>query len=433
MIGHNIKLLLIEDNLDYAQLIKRILSKKTSCSMDVEHHTSFSSGYERVSKGDIDLILLDLDLPDSGSIDTMLGIGEAADAPVIVLTGTDDESMALRALQLGAQDYLMKGTIDARLLVRSIRYAIERKKADDTVKRTEERFKLLIENALDMIEMLDVDGTMKFVSPSHKRVLGYDNEDLIGRRVFEFIHPEDLPRIIDIFTETLQSHDRLYSAEFRVRHKEGYWVTLESIGKLCPRELNSLGVIVNSRDITERKKMEERLRSLSITDDLTGLYNRRGFLTFAEHHIKTAERRKERVLLILVDLDGVKQINDEYGHNIGDQALIDAAQLIKRTFRSTDVTARISGDEFVVVTTDADGNGEEAIEKRLKENLAQHNSQTAKPYRLSFSYGIAKFDPREPSSIDRLLVKADELMYASKNKKDDGATGNVFNLNRFNK
>lgn len=429
MIKQSIKVLLIEDNLDYAQLIKRILSKKTSSPMEVEHHDSFSGGYERASRGDIDLILLDLDLPDSGNIETMLGIGEAADVPVIVLTGTDDESLALRAVQLGAQDYLMKGQVDARLLVRSIRYAIERKKADDAVKRTEERFKLLIENTLDLIEMLGVDGTMNFVSPSHKRILGYDNDDLLGRRVFEFIHPEDLPRVLDIFTETLQNHDRLYSAEFRVRHKEGYWVTLESIGKLCPPELGSMGVIVNSRDITERKKMEERLRSLSITDDLTGLYNRRGFLTFADHHIKAAERRKERVLLILIDLDGLKQINDAYGHNIGDQALIDAAQLIKQTFRNSDVTARISGDEFVVVTTDSDGNGEEAIKRRIKENLNSYNSQAAKPYRLSFSYGIAKFDPRIPSSIDRLLVKADELMYASKNNKDDVAKDNVFNLN----
>lgn len=429
MIGRNIKILLIEDNLDYAQLIKRILSKKTSCTMEVEHHVSFSGGYERASRGGIDLILLDLDLPDSGNMETVLGISGVADVPVIVLTGSDDESLALRAVQLGAQDYLMKGQVDARLLVRSIRYAIERKRADDAVKRSEERFKLLIENALDLIEMLDVDGTMKFVSPSHKRILGYENDELVGRRVFEFLHPEDLPRILDIFTEALQNHDRLYSAEFRVRHKEGYWVTLESIGKLCPPELSNMGVIVNSRDITERKKMEERLRSLSITDDLTGLYNRRGFLAFADHHVKAAERRKDQVLLILIDLDGLKQINDAYGHNVGDQALIDAAQLIKRTFRNSDVTARISGDEFVVLTTDSDGNGEDAVKRRIKENLDSYNSRTAKPYRLSLSYGIAKFDPRVPSTIDRLLVHADELMYASKNRKDDQAKDNVFNLN----
>lgn len=429
----NIKILLIEDNLDYAQLIKRILSKKTSCSMEVVHCDTFSGGYERASSGGIDLILLDLDLPDSGNINTLLSISEVTNVPIIVLTGTDDESLALKAVQMGAQDYLMKGQVDARLLVRSIMYAIERKKAEDAVKRTEERFKLLIENALDLIEMLDVDGTMKFVSPSHKRILGYEDGDLIGRRIFEFVHPEDLPGVIDVFTETLQNPDRLYSAEFRVRHKDGYWITLESIGKHCPLEMSSFGVIVNLRDITERKKMEERLRSLSITDELTGLYNRRGFLTFADHHIKAAERRKESVLLILIDLDGLKQINDAYGHNIGDQALMDAAHVIKQTFRSTDVTARISGDEFVVVTTDSDGNGQESIKKRIEERLKEHNSKGIKPYHLSFSYGVAIFDPRDPSSIDRLLVKADELMYLNKNNKYVDMDENVFNLNRSNK
>ena len=427
-----LNILLIEDNVDYAQLIKRILSKKTTCSMDVHHCDTFASGYERASSGGIDLVLLDLDLPDSGNINTLLAISEVTDVPIIVLTGSDDESMAIKAVQMGAQDYLMKGQVDARLLVRSIMYAIERKKAEDAVKQTEERFKLLIENMLDLIEMLDVDGTMKFVSPSHKRILGYENDDLIGRRIFDLVHPEDLPRVIDIFTETLQNPDRLYSAEFRIRHKDGYWITLESIGKHCPPELSSVGVIVNLRDITERKKMEERLRSLSITDELTGLYNRRGFLTFADHHIKAAERRKESVLLILLDLDGLKQINDAYGHNLGDQALMDASQILKQTFRSTDVVARISGDEFVVVTTDSDGNGQESIRRRLDENLAAYNTRGMKPYRLSFSYGVAKFDPMEPSSIDRLLVKADELMYLDKNNKYVDANENVLNLNRSN-
>jgi diguanylate cyclase (GGDEF)-like protein/PAS domain S-box-containing protein len=434
MNGESIKILLIEDNPDYAQLIKRILSKKASSPMEVEHCDTFTGGYERASRGDIDLILLDLDLPDSGNIDTLLSISGVTDVPIIVLTGTDDESLALKAVQMGAQDYLMKGQVDARLLVRSIRYAIERKKAEDAFKRTEERYKLLIENTLDLITVMDFDGTIKYVSPSHKRILSYDDDDLLGKRIFDFIHPEDLARVVDIFTESLQNEDQLYSTEFRVRHKEGHWLTIESIGKMCPPEAGGLiGVIANSRDITERKKMEERLRSLSITDELTGLYNRRGFLTFADHHIKAAERRKERVLLILLDLDGLKQINDAYGHNVGDQALIDAAEVLKQTFRSSDVTARISGDEFVALTTDPDGKGEVSISRRIRENLDKHNSKGTRPYHLSFSFGIASFDPGVPSSIDRLLVKADELMYDEKNKKDDGSKGNVLSFNSINK
>jgi len=317
--------------------------------------------------------------------------------------------------------------------VRSIRYAIERKKADDALKSSEERFKLLIENALDLITILDVDGTMRYVSPSHKRILGYEDEELLGRRVFDFVHPEDFPRVFDVFNEGLQNKDRLYSSEFRVRHKDGFWVTIESIGKLCPPETGGLGVVVNSRDVTERKKMEERLRSLSITDDLTGLYNRRGFLTFADHNIKAAERRREEALLILIDVDGLKQINDAYGHNIGDQALIDTAAIIRQTFRNSDVTARVSGDEFVALTSDSDGNGAESIRKRLYENVDAHNAKGMRPYRLSVSFGIANHAPGSQCSIDRLLVKADELMYNEKHGKGSDSKAKVINMTSFNK
>lgn len=427
------KILLIEDNLDYALLIKRILSKETNSPMEVYHHDTFSGGYERACRGDIDLILLDLNLPDSGNIDTILSISKVTDVPIIVLTGTDDEALALKAVQMGAQDYLMKGQVDARLIIRSIRYAIERKKAEDEVRRTEEKFKLLIENALDLITVMDVDGTINYVSPSHKRLLGYEDEDLLGKRFVDFIHPEDLARVLDVFTQGLQHENHLYSTEFRVRHKEGYWLTIESIGKMCIPVSMGLGVIANSRDITERKKIEERLHSLSITEDLTGLYNRRGFLTFADHHIKAAERRKEQILLILFDLDGLKKINDAYGHSMGDQALIDASAVLKQTFRNTDVIARISGDEFVALTADPDGNGEDVFRRRINENLEKHNSRGNRPYHLSLSFGIAKFDHKVPSSIDRLLVQADELMYNEKNKKDVGRKGKVLNINSFNK
>ena len=431
MSDETIRVLLIEDNLDYAQLIKRILTKKSPASMKVEHLDTFTGGFDRVQKGELDLILLDLDLPDSGNIDTLQAIKGATEVPIIVLTGTDDEKLALKAVQMGAQDYLMKGQVDARLLVRAIRYAIERKRADDALKSTEERFKLMIENVLDLIAILDIDGTMKYVSPSHHRVLGYEDEELLGRRAFDFVHPEDFPRVFDVFTEGLQNPDRLYSAEYRIRHKEGYWLTLETIGKLCPSEMG-LGVVINSRDVTERKKMEERLRSLSITDDLTGLYNRRGFLTFADHHIKAAERRKEQSLLILIDIDGLKQINDAFGHNIGDQAIIDAANAIKQTFRNSDVTARVSGDEFVAITSDADGNGAESIRKRLRENIDAHNAKGMRPYRLSMSIGIASHDPGTNGCIDRLLLKADELMYSEKNKKYERTPkGNVIDMSKY--
>lgn len=431
----NFKILLIEDCNDYAHLIERILCEKSSKVMEVEHYETFSEGYERLMNGGIDLVLLDLDLPDSSNIDKIVKIHVSTDTPIIVLTGTDDEQVAIKAVQMGAQDYLMKSNLDSGLLVRSIRYAIERKKVDDQLKRTEERFRRLIENGVDLIAILDLDGSMKYVSPSHRRVLGYEDNDLLGRKAFEFIHPEDLPRVVEIFAqgirevqEEMQDKDTSYSAEFRFRHKDGYWVTLESFGKLYPPEAGELGIIVNSRDVTERKKMEENLRSLSVTDDLTNLYNRRGFMSFGEHNIKTADRNGQRLMLVLIDLDGLKQINDAFGHKEGDMALIDTADIIKETFRKSDLIARVSGDEFVALTTDTQSNAIEAIRMRLRSNIEAHNARQKRLYKISLSFGIAVYDPKNPCSIDRLIVKADELMYEDKQKKDDMTQANVVNF-----
>ena len=436
-VERNINILLIEDNHDYARLIQRIISDKSSNLMNVEHHENFSNGYERLLEGEVDLVLLDLNLPDSSNIDKIVRIHGSTEVPIIVLTGTDDEQVAIKAVQMGAQDYLMKNSLDSSLLVRSIRYAIERKKVDDELKRTEERFRLLIENAVDLIAILEIDGTIKYVSPSHKRILGYDDQDLLGRRAFEFIHPEDLQGVVEIFSRGIQSigdenydQDMSYSAEFRFRHKDGCWVTLESFGKLYPPDTGETGVIINSRDVTERKKMEESLRSLSVTDDLTNLYNRRGFMSFAEHHIKTADRNKQRMLLILIDLDGLKQINDAYGHKEGDMALIDTAEVIKDTFRKSDLIARVSGDEFVVLTPDSKLNAIEAIRTRLLQNIEAHNSKQNRLYKISLSFGIAVYEPDNPSSIDRLMAEADELMYVEKHKKEELSEGIVVNLSR---
>ena len=434
-VERNINILLIEDNQDYAHLIERILSKKSSNQMEVEHYDTFAKGFKRLQEGGVDLVLLDLELPDSSNIDKIVQIHVSTDVPIIVLTGTDDEQVAIKAVQMGAQDYLMKNGLDSGLLVRSIRYAIERKKVDDELKRTEERFRLLIENGVDLIAILDVDGTIKYSSPSHKRMLGYDENELLGRKAFEFIHPEDLPGVVKIFSQGIQKmgddrydNDASYSAEFRFRHKDGYWVTLESFGKLYPPESGQTGIIVNSRDITERKKMEESLRNLSVTDELTNLYNRRGFMTFSEHHIKTADRKGQRMLLILIDLDDLKKINDAFGHKEGDMALIDTANVINDTFRKSDLIARISGDEFVILTADTKANAEQAIRMRLLKNVEEHNARQKRLYKLSLSFGIAVYDPEDPSSIDRLIVEADELMYVEKSKKDELSHGVVVNM-----
>jgi diguanylate cyclase (GGDEF)-like protein len=161
---------------------------------------------------------------------------------------------------------------------------------------------------------------------------------------------------------------------------------------------------------------EEKLLALSLTDELTALYNRRRFFILTEQCLKVAVRTKKRLLLLFIDMDDLKWINDHYGHNEGDHALIYLATILKKTFRESDIIARIGGDEFVVLSESTDENGE-ILMTRLNENIRDYNAKTSQRYKLSISIGAARFDPEHPVSIDELLSKADALMYAQKRRK----------------
>ena len=163
-------------------------------------------------------------------------------------------------------------------------------------------------------------------------------------------------------------------------------------------------------------KGEEALLALSLTDELTGLYNRRRFFVLTEQYLKVAIRAKKRSLLLYIDMDDLKWINDHCGHSDGDQALIDLGSILKKTFRESDIIARIGGDEFVVLLESTDENNEMLI-TRLYESIRDYNAKVSQDYKLSISVGAAQFDPEYPISIDELLSKADALMYAQKRKK----------------
>lgn len=173
----------------------------------------------------------------------------------------------------------------------------------------------------------------------------------------------------------------------------------------------------------ERHQLQMALRAMALVDDLTGLYNRRGFQTLARQHMKMADRMRKRVSHIFVDLDGLKEINDRLGHREGDLALVETADLLKETFRESDIIARIGGDEFVVLALETVGLAQEHWVTRLQENLTRRNERPGRGYRLSLSMGIAYYDPDFPCPLDDLLDRADALMYEQKRTKRPSSPG----------
>jgi two-component system, cell cycle sensor histidine kinase and response regulator CckA len=213
-----------------------------------------------------DVVMLDLSLPDADGLETLLRThAQAPSVPIVVLTGLDDEGLAIRAVREGAQDYLVKGQVTGQLLVRAMRYATERKRAVEALQRSEEYFRSLIENALDIITVLDVDGTVRYGSPSFERVLGYPQSALTGENLFKLMHPADRDQVRQILEVGAQNPGATQSIEFRVLHRKGAWKVLEAIGKRFELESTVAGYVLNSRDITERKRSEEAVRQANET------------------------------------------------------------------------------------------------------------------------------------------------------------------------
>ncbi len=159
--------------------------------------------------------------------------------------------------------------------------------------------------------------------------------------------------------------------------------------------------------------LQAELGSLALTDELTGLYNRRGFLALAERQLKLGRRSGRGILLVFIDVDGLKQLNDTFGHAEGDRTLIRAGGVLEKTFRESDVVARFGGDEFAVLAIEASRHNQETIAARLRENLRQMNDEDSGPA-ISLSWGVARFDPQSKTSIGQLMAQADQAMYDDK-------------------
>jgi diguanylate cyclase (GGDEF)-like protein/PAS domain S-box-containing protein len=300
---------------------------------------------------------------------------------------------------------------------------IRRKRAEDALRQSEENARRLIENLNDVIIVLDADGRLTYVSPSVERTLGFHPREELGRSIIDFIHADDATRVQEMIADTLGAPGFSRSIEVRIRHRNGHWRPMEVVGNAVLDQHGVPTIIVNARDLTERQRLQAELRRMSVTDDLTGLHNRRGFFMLAEQEMKLARRLKKDLLLVFVDLDDFKSINDTHGHHVGDQALAETAEILRTTFRESDVLARLGGDEFVALAMFSAEETDDVIETRLHQTLAEHNARPSRRYTLSISTGLARFDARNVHSLAELMAMADDALYEKKRARKQGERG----------
>ena len=266
--------------------------------------------------------------------------------------------------------------------------------------------------SMDGMAIVDHSGDCIYLNDAYGKIFGYsDPQRLFGASWDMFFFEEELVRL----------KEEIMPAVWRDGSWRGEAMGLKLNGTCIPLEisLSSVdggGLVQVVRDITERKKAEDKLRDSSLKDDLTGLFNRRGLLRQAAPYFNFARRQKEKLLLLFIDLDGMKRINDEFGHQEGDNALINTATILNRSFRSSDIIARLGGDEFAVVITDLSANKDDAI-RRLTDNLKTYNASELCRHKLSFSIGVAALEPQRMTCFEELLEQADQAMYEQKRMK----------------
>ncbi len=254
-----LKVLLVEDDEDDYVIIRDLLSEMGR--FELEWVTNYDHALEAIEREEHDVYLLDYHLGERSGLELLReALRKGCKGPIILLTGQGDREVDLEAMQAGAADYLVKGQIDAPLLERSIRYAFTRTLR--ILGESEKRFRSLVQNASDIITVLDAQGTIHYASPSIERLLGYSAVNLVGQNAFELIHPNDLERVRSIFVGITKNPGIGGPLEGRVRRIDGSWRYFEATVNNLLEDPTVKGIVVNSRDVTERKEAEEKLHEV---------------------------------------------------------------------------------------------------------------------------------------------------------------------------
>jgi two-component system, cell cycle response regulator len=416
----NCRILLVEDDPSDAHLVRSALRTVRELCFEVTWAISLTEAQQALNETSVDLLLLDLSLPDAVGLETVkMGRKIAKMLPIIVLTGHDDTSFALKALEAGAQDYIIKGHFDTDSLVRAIRYAISRAKLEQRLHESEQRDKLLV-SALKAVGhgviITDIQGEIEWVNPAFERLTGYSVAEALGKK------PTDL---VKSGQQTKEFYEGLWQKILNGENWTGELINKRKDQSLYNEELSITpvtdenGVICHfvgiKQDITERIQMREQLWEMATTDFLTGIMNRRYFMSELEKEFARVLRfDRHDVAVLMLDIDHFKRVNDTYGHAIGDALLKHFILVIQQHLRKTDLVGRLGGEEFSIVLPDTPLVAAKVFAERLCNDVKNNPLPLGDvAVAITVSIGLTIMETND-NNCDAVLIRADDALYRAK-------------------
>ena len=413
-------ILLVEDNPGDARLFHEMFNVEGLHNTEVKHAESVSEAEKYLAEHAVDIILLDLGLPDAQGLDAVRRVCEAAPhVPLVVLTVSDDESHAALALQVGAQDYLIKGQIEARGLLRALRHAVERKVMEDALFVEKERAQVTLNSIGDAVACTDIAGNITFLNLVAEKMTGISREEAAGRPMAEVL------RILDAASrETVANPMALAVGKNRTVHlplncvlvrRDGFEIPIEdSVSPIHNREGEATGAVIVFRDVSVAQAMALQMAHSAQHDFLTGLPNRMLLNDRVSQAIVLAHRHMKKVAVLFLDLDGFKHINDSLGHPIGDKLLQSIAKRLVDCGRSSDTVSRQGGDEFVVLLSEVEQSDDAAsTARRMLQAIAEPHSIGQHDLHVTASIGLSIY-PDDGLDAETLIKNADTAMYQAK-------------------
>ena len=413
-------LLLVEDNPGDARLFLEMFNEQGLHNTEFKHVESMSEAEKYLAGHAADIILLDLGLPDAQGLDAVRRIRAAARrVPLVVLTVSDDESLAAQALQVGAQDYLIKGQIDTRGLLRAMRHAIERKTMEDALFVEKELAQVTLDSIGDAVICTDTLGNITYVNVVAEKITGWLRQKVVGRPMIQVC------RIINATTrETISNPIEKAVKQDKTVHlpsnsilirRDGSEIPIEdSVSPIHDREGHATGAVIVFRDVSAARAMALQMAHSAQHDFLTGLPNRMLLNDRVSQAIALAQRHMKKVAVLFLDLDGFKHVNDSLGHPIGDKLLQSVAERLVDCGRSSDTVSRQGGDEFVVLLSEVEQSDDAAITaRRMLQAVAEPHSIGQHDLHVTTSIGVSIF-PDDGLDAETLIKNADTAMYQAK-------------------